>query len=291
VARVAVVGVGAIGAVIASLLEQAGHSVTLCTRRPLPSLMVVTAAGEIVVRGENLTNPKTAQAVDWVMVATKAYDVASSAAWLEGLCASGAPVAVLQNGVEHRERFAPYIASEKIVPVVVDCPVERASPERVHQRGMMHLKVQNDAQGAAFVELFAGTGTEAIAVADLQTAAWQKLCINAVGVLPTLLLQPSGCLRDDALGAVALDIVRECIAVGRAEGAQLEDGIAESVLAGYRKAPADSINSMHADRLANRPMELDARNGAIVRKGEQHGILTPANRMAMALLQAMTRRG
>jgi 2-dehydropantoate 2-reductase len=37
-------------------------------------------------------------------------------------------------------------------------------------------------------------------------------------------------------------------------------------------------------------MELDARNGVIVRKGEQHGIPTPANRMAVALLQAMTRR-
>jgi 2-dehydropantoate 2-reductase len=291
VARVAVVGVGAIGAVIASLLEQAGHSVTLCTRRPLPSLTVETPDGEIVVRGENLTDPKTAQPVDWVMVATKTYDAASSAAWLEGLCASGAPVAVLQNGVEHRERFAPYVASEKIVPVVVDCPAERSSPERVRQRGTMHLKVQEDARGTAFVELFAGTGTDAIAVDDLKTAMWRKLCINAVGVLPTLLLQPSGCLRDDALGAVALDIVRECIAVGRAEGAQLEDGIAEAALAGYHAAPADSINSMHADRMANRPMELDARNGVIVRKGEQHGIPTPTNRMAIALLQAMTRRG
>jgi 2-dehydropantoate 2-reductase len=252
VARVAVVGVGAIGAVIAALLEQAGHTVMLCTRRPLLSLTVETATGEIAVRGKNLTDPKTAPAVDWVMVATKAYDAASSAGWLEGLCATGASVAVLQNGVEHRERYAPYVASEKIVPVVVDCPAERTSPERVRQRGTMHLKVEDDAQGVAFVELFAGTGADAVAVADLQTAAWRKLCINAVGVLPTLLLQPGGCLRDEALGAVAIDLVRECIAVGRAEGAQLDDGIAETVLAGYHAAPADSINSMHADRLADR---------------------------------------
>jgi 2-dehydropantoate 2-reductase len=52
-------------------------------------------------------------------------------------------------------------------------------------------------------------------------------------------------------------------------------------------APADSINSLHADRLAGRPMELDARNGVIVRLGQKHGIPTPANRMAVALIEAM----
>jgi 2-dehydropantoate 2-reductase len=288
-ARVAVVGVGAIGGVVASLLVRAGHSVILCTRRPLASLTVETAEGEVAVRADHLTDPKMAPAVDWVMVATKAYDAATAAAWFGGLCASGAPVAILQNGVEHRERFAPYIASEKIVPVIVDCPVERISPERMRQRGAMRLVVQDDAQGVDFVGLFSGTGTDAVAVDDLRTAAWRKLCNNAVGVLPTLLLQPSGCLHDEGLGLVALDLVRECIAVGRAEGAKLDDSLAEAMLAIYRRAPADSLNSMHADRIAGRAMEIDARNGAIVRKGEQHGIPTPANRMAVALLQAMTR--
>jgi 2-dehydropantoate 2-reductase len=33
-------------------------------------------------------------------------------------------------------------------------------------------------------------------------------------------------------------------------------------------------------------MELDARNGVIVRKGAAHGIATPANAMIVALLNA-----
>ncbi len=287
--RVAVLGVGAIGAVIASLLERAGHQVLLCTRRPLPELTVESAEGEVTLHCENVTDPALAPAVDWVLVATKAYDAASAALWLKGLCANGAPVAVLQNGVEHRERFAPYVAEDRIVPVVVDCPVERLSPSRVHQRGAMHLKVQADALGTAFVELFVGSGADAVAVDDVLTAAWRKLCINAVGVLPTLLLEPSGFLREERWRQVVFDLVHECVAVGRAEGAQLDASIAEEVLASYRAAPADSINSMHADRLAGRPMELDARNGAIVRKGEKHGIATPANRLAVALLESMAR--
>jgi 2-dehydropantoate 2-reductase len=81
-------------------------------------------------------------------------------------------------------------------------------------------------------------------------------------------------------------MVRECIAVGRAAGATLDDSIVEAVVDGARNAPADSINSLLADRMAGRPMEIDARNGAVVRLGRKHGIPTPLNEMAVALLVA-----
>ncbi|WP_461383321.1 ketopantoate reductase C-terminal domain-containing protein, partial [Devosia indica] len=44
--------------------------------------------------------------------------------------------------------------------------------------------------------------------------------------------------------------------------------------------------SIHADRMAGNPMEIEARNGVIVRLGEKHGIATPANRMLVTLLGA-----
>ena len=51
-------------------------------------------------------------------------------------------------------------------------------------------------------------------------------------------------------------------------------------------SPADSVNSLLADRLAGRPMEWDARNGVIVRLGAIHGVPTPVNAMASTLLAA-----
>lgn len=287
-ARVAIIGVGAIGGIIAALLQQAGHELTLCVRRPLAQLTVETPDGPVEVRATILTDPAKSTAVDWVIVATKAYDAAAAAKWLERLRAKGAPVAVLQNGVEHRERFAPYVPMNSILPVVVDCPAERQSPERVRQRGAMHLKAPESALGHAFVKLFAGTAADAVEVSDFTTVAWRKLCHNAAGVLPALLLQPSGVMHDEAVGETALQIVRECIAVGRAEGAKLDD-VAEAVLKAYRAAPADGINSLHADRLAHRPMEIDARNGVIVRLGKRHGIPTPCNQMAVAMLETIAK--
>ena len=289
-ARIAIIGVGAIGSVIAALLQQTGeHELVLCTRRPLPEALVDTPDGAIEIRAEVLTDLATATAVDWVLVATKAYDVETAAKWLPGLRFNGAPVAVLQNGVEHRERFAPYVEFAAILPVVVDCPAERRSPSHVVQRGVMHLKSPDNDLGNAFTSLFAGSPADAIVVPDINTVAWRKLCHNAVGVLPTLLLQPQGVLRGEALSDVARQLIRETIAVGRAEGAQLDDSVVEAVIDAYHSAAPDGVNSLHADRIAGRPLELDARNGVIVRMGRKHGIPTPANSMAVAILEAMTK--
>jgi len=286
-ARIAIVGVGAIGGVTTALLQQAGHELLLCTRRPTSGLTVETPDGLVKVQASFVTNPGEAFEVDWVIVSTKAYDVAGTAEWLEQLCSNGAPVAVLQNGVEHRERFAPYVPMEKILPVMVDCPAERHAPERVRQRGVMHLKVPDNALGRDFVKLFAGTQADATTVPDFLSVVWRKLCFNSAGVLSALVLQPAGVVRGEALGDVALQIIRECAAVARAEGANLEENVADVVLAAQRAAPADSVNSMLADRQAGRPVEIDARNGVIVRLGRKHGIATPANNMAVALMEAM----
>lgn len=80
------------------------------------------------------------------------------------------------------------------------------------------------------------------------------------------------------------NLIRECIAVGRAEGATMDESIIEQVLGGQRNAPDGSQNSLHADLAAKRPMEWDARNGVIVRLGKKHGIPTPYNEMAANIL-------
>jgi 2-dehydropantoate 2-reductase len=46
------------------------------------------------------------------------------------------------------------------------------------------------------------------------------------------------------------------------------------------------MNSLGGDRLAGRPMETEARNGAIVRFGERLGVATPLNGMIAAVLRA-----
>jgi len=282
---VAIVGPGAVGGVLAGRLTKAGRSsLVLCARRAIPSLTVETLDGPVVVTAAVHTDPSQASHVDWVLVTTKTYDAAGAAAWFPSLVGADTRVAIVQNGVEHRERFAPYLDPSRLLPVMVDAPAERPEPARVVERGAGRMTVPDGDAGRAFVELFANTGLAVATTDDFTTAIWRKLCLNAAGGMSALLLEPAGVMRDDAVADVARDLVRECVAVARAEGALLDDATVEETIAACRRSAPDSINSLHADRAAGRPMEIDARNGAIVRIGARHGIPTPCNRMAVAVL-------
>ena len=288
---IAIVGPGAIGGNLAAWLAQdPSNEVTVCARTAFDRLEVETPEGRIEASPRVITDPAQATPVDWVLVATKAYDAAAAARWLPGLRRADTPVVVLQNGVEHVERFTPFVAGESILPAVIDCPAERTAPGRMRQRGASWIVVQDSKHGRAFVPLFAKTNFE-VSTGDFVTRAWGKLCINAPGAISAILLKPTGVIQLEAIAELTRGMVRECLAVGRAEGAVLDDGIVERVVDGARRAPADSINSLLADRLAGRQMEIDARNGAVVRFGRKHGIPTPLNEMAVALLIAAQDRG
>jgi len=283
--RIAVIGPGAVGGTLAAWLAQA-HDVTLCARTAFERLEVETPERTLVASPTVLTDPAAAAPVDGVLVTTETYDAAGAAAWLAGLVGPQTRVAVLQNGVEHVERFSPYLPAERITPAVVDIPAERTAPGVIRQRRMGWIKVPAGQAGQAFVGLFVHTPIAVTTTEDFATVAWSKLALNCAGAVSALTLKPSGVAHRDDIAAIMRDLVAECVAVGRAEGADLADDLPQQVVAGYRAGPADGVNSLHADRLAGRPMEIDARNGVIVRKGAAHGIATPVNAMVVALLKA-----
>jgi 2-dehydropantoate 2-reductase len=287
VTSIAIVGPGAIGATVAAWLGQVdGHEVTLCVRTPVDQLVVETPGGVIHAAPHILTDPAQARPVDWVFVATKVYDVAAAARWLAPLTGPQTRVAILQNGVEHRTNFAGLVAAERLVPVSVDIPAERAAPGRVRQHRYGTLTVADDAAGRAFVALFAGTPIEAQTTADFTTIVWRKLAINASGIALTLIDKPFGATQDEGVAEVIRTLVAECRAVGLAEGADLPETLPDETVAYYRAQAPTLKNSLHSDLLAGRPLELDARNGVIVRLGEKHGVPTPAMRMMVALVKA-----
>jgi 2-dehydropantoate 2-reductase len=285
--RIAVIGPGAVGGVVAAWLAQnPGLAVEVCARTGFDRLEVETPGGPLTASPRVLTAPDQASVVDWAIVTTKTYDAAATGDWLARLVGPDTRVAVLQNGVEHVERFAPYVPAGRITPAVVDLPAERGAPGQVRQRRDGAILVPQGAAGDAFTALFAHTPIAVSTTADFRTAAWRKLALNCAGAVNALTLKPSGIARREPIADIMRALVGECVAVGRAEGADLPDDLASSVVDGYRAAPADGVNSLHADRAAGRPMELDARNGVIVRLGARHGIATLVNAMMVALLEA-----
>ena len=285
--RILLIGPGAVGGSVAAWLSEAGHEVTLAVRTAFSSLRVETPDGRTIeCHPKILTEPSEPIEADWVLVAVKTYDSAAALPWLSALPAQ-VPVAILQNGIEHVSRFSQWLPKDRILPVMVDIPAERKAPGVIRQRGRGMMRVPAGAAGHAFTELFAGTELDVAEAADFTTTLWRKLCINVAGAVSALTDRPGGVAWNEPAAEVMRALVRECVAVGKAEGAQLDDSMAQIVVDHYRKAPRNSINSLHADRRAGRRMEWDARNGVVSRLGRAHGIETPVNDTVSGLLAAI----
>ncbi len=284
--NIAVIGPGAVGSTIAAwLMQNASNSVIVAARTPLSDIEVQTPERLLKVSPGVITHVSDASPVHWVLVTTKAYDANNAGAWFNGFCRADTIVAILQNGVEHVERFESFVPRARLLPVMVDVPAERTAPGRVSQRRNGRMVVPQGSNGARFVQLFSHTPIDVSQSNDFKSEVWRKLCLNAAGALSAIVMKPAVIAHHEGVAQIMEKIIRECIAVGRAEGASLDDSLVHSIISSYRSVP-DSINSIHADRLAGRQMEIDARNGVIVRLGRKHGIATPVNDMVVALLEA-----
>src|SRR5215217_3226806 len=72
---IAIVGPGAIGGILAAWLAQdPDNDVTVCARTAFDRLEVETPTGHIEAFPRVLVDPADATPVDWVLIATKAYD-------------------------------------------------------------------------------------------------------------------------------------------------------------------------------------------------------------------------
>ena len=160
-------------------------------------------------------------------------------------------VAVIQNGVEHVARFEKHIDPARIVPVMIDMPADRLSPGRTIQRGPAHMVVPAGKNGADFLQLFAHTNFDAKPTDDFVSAVWRKLCLNSAGAISAVLLKPAGIVHHEGVAEAMRTIIRECIAVGRAEGAKLEDGIADDLIE-RAQARTARRRQLHAGRSPRR---------------------------------------
>lgn len=272
---------------MAAHLCAAGHPVLLCARRPFEGLVVETPSGTLRAFPPVETDPQRVEPAPWVLLATKAHQTEEAAGWLRALAGTESTVAVLQNGVEHEARVAPLAPRAAVLPVVVDCPAERTAPGRVIQSGQARLTVPSGPVGDAFATLFAGTAVKLDVVEDFETARWRKLCLNVGGAVSPLTGRTLGVTRDPEIAWLARELVLECLRVARSDGARLDDVVADEVVASLQTGDPGAGTSMLSDLLAGRPLEADARNGAVVRIGTRNGVPTPLNRAATALLLAL----
>lgn len=290
--KVAVVGLGGIGGVAAACLSlSADNDVTVCARRPIDALTFDHNDDSTRIDLNTLVDPEQARPADWVLLCTKTQDTASASPWLERLCTPHTTVAVLQNGIGHEERTAPHVNGAAVLPAIVYYNGERIAPDHMRLRQIRghDLLVPAGPLADRFAKLFVGSPIDVGASDAFLTFQWRKLLINVIAnPITALTRQRLAVFRRADIEELSLGVLREAVAVGRAEGAKLNEDEAETMFATFLGYPPEAGTSMYFDCLADRPLEIEALNGAVVAAAGRHGIPVPLNAALVALLSAIS---
>lgn len=290
-AKIAVMGAGAVGCYYGALLAQAGELVTLIGR---PALVQAVAQHGLLLEkgGQTLSVPLTATdsaagvaGADIVIIAVKSGDSAEAARQIAPHIAPETTVLSMQNGISNSETLSADL-SRPVIPVVVYVATDIAAPGYVrhHGRGELVFAPGPGAEPAA--ARFRAAGIDAQVSPDAATALWTKFtincCFNAVSALTR---QPYGII---AAQPGALETMRavlaECSAVAKAEGIALPDDLWHRVEAITRQM-AGQFSSTAQDMMRGKPTEIDFLNGEIHRRAARHGIATPVNTALWALVK------
>ncbi|APR35909.1 oxidoreductase [Paraburkholderia sp. SOS3] len=285
--RIALIGPGAIGTTVAAALHEVGRTPALFGRTAHERLVLHFEGGSISVPGPVKTDPAdVAHEFDLVFVAVKSTQIETAAPWLAALCSEKTVVCVLQNGVEQQALFAPHVPGCPVLPSVVWFPAQREPDASVWLRAEPRITLPDTPHTGLVLAALRDTRCAVDVAADFTSLTWRKLLQNAVAGLMVLTGRRSGMFSRADITALSLAYLRECLAVARAQGATLDDDVAQQIVDAFHRSPADLGTSILADRKAGRPLEWDSRNAVVQRRARLHGIATPISDFVVPLLAA-----
>jgi 2-dehydropantoate 2-reductase len=287
----AILGAGAIGGLLGTVLSSLGEDVTVVVR---PEKLASYPANLTL---ERPTAPLSAPAkaiatltelVDVLWIATKTYQLQAA---LEAVQVSPRCVIPLLNGVDHVAVLRARFGQERVVPGTIAVEAERAAPGRFIQRSpvvRLNLAASGEPLLGAIIGQLGNLGFACRFIPNEQTLLWGKLCFLAPFALVTSAsgMNIGEILADTAWKNKLNSAIAEACAVANASGAEIDTAQIQAV---FKSSPPAMRSSMQKDVAAGRQLELDAIGGPIARGGDRYGInvSTTASLMAAIRLKAV----
>jgi 2-dehydropantoate 2-reductase len=297
--KIAVLGPGGVGGLLAGALERSGEDVTVVARESTAAAIAEDGlrVGSVTL-GEFIERPRTTtrleEDVDALIVATKAAGLRDA---LERIACEPPLVLPLLNGLDHiallRERFAPESVVAGTIRVEADNPhpgfvvhtspfllVEMASRYESAREGMAELaRVLSDAGVKA-------RGEWPISERSEPQVMWSKLVrLNALACTTSAYDKLLGEIRSTPeLRADLVGAIEESCAAGQAEGA--DNVNPQKAIDELERAHETLGSSMQRDIAAGRTPEVDAIPGSVLRAAARHGLQCPTIERLVAMIRA-----
>jgi 2-dehydropantoate 2-reductase len=274
--RVAILGMGAIGHVVARALEGRAELVKVDrTHAPLRD-------------GE--------PPVDAAVVTTKTPGTAWGAATAAKILARDGVALTIQNGLGNYETLVEHLGSERVAVGVIYVGAQLVKGElRATGPGKVELGRPTMSASRAKLDelgrLLRAGGMDVFVVDDAWPAVWRKVVTNAaVNPLTALIRRTNAELLTDVVASrVADGIAREVARVATASGVPIGEDDAVRQWRAMAALTGANRSSMLQDVEAGRPTEIDAISGAVAHEADRHGVEAPLNRAMTVLVSSLAK--
>lgn len=294
--RIAILGPGAIGGMLAAIFCRNGVEVT-CIAKPDRAVRV-SREGIVLhspVFGDIRAHPRATDRldipVDVLFITVKAGGLADGIERIAHEHVRDALIIPLLNGIGHleplRATFGPAVVAGTIGAVEV---YRDEAGDIVHANGRVRIEMGSDTLDIAarlinVENLLQGCGIGAEVKATEAETAWGKLVrLCPIAATTAAAQRPIGEIRSDAGWRSRLERgVKEAALVSQAEGAHADP---TAIMAFIDALPPEQLTSLARDVAKNRRGEADAIIGGVIRHGESHGIPCPTLRDLLRRIDA-----
>jgi 2-dehydropantoate 2-reductase len=288
-----ILGSGAVGGYYGAKLSRAGHDVTFVARgahleaiRERGLEIRSSALGDFAVRARAEHDTSRVGPVDVVLFAVKAYDNPSALPLLSPLLGDETVVLTIQNGVDSAAEVAAAAGEGRTLAGSTYIATALEAPGLIVQTGDHRRIVFGEVFGGlprmsdrvrAIHDAFAGADIQSFPVEDGRVPIWEKFVFLAAlaGFTGAARLPIGPVWNDPFTRAQFLACCREIEALARAEGVPVAADVVDRIVPYVERIPGSMRSSLLIDLQAGKRIEVEALQGAVVRRAAARGVPVP----------------
>ena len=301
--RFAILGSGAVGGYFGAKLAKSGQDVTFIARGAhleamrAKGLEIRSAKlGDFVVRSTAESDTSKVGPVDVVIVAVKAYDNATALPMIAPMLGANTVVLTLQNGVDSADEVAEIVGERHVLGGTTYVATALEAPGLIVQTGVHRSIIFGEVFGdrsrissrvQAIADVLAAADIQTTPVADGRTPIWDKFVYLAAfsGFTGASRLPIGQIWKYPHVEEMFYATSREVAAIAKAEGVEISADRFDTLKEYMANIPPTTRSSLLIDLEQGKRIEVEALQGAAVRRAGKHGVPVPILSTLYALLK------
>lgn len=321
-----VFGAGAVGGYLGAHLANAGHKVSLVTRRTTAE--AIQRSGLTVIEGQRQISAKPTifptlrvafegkAHYDLILVTIKAYDAQAALYEMIAFCPSTPTILTCQNGIGIENLFVSQFGADRVIAGSVTAPLSHETASKIvverEKRGLALAPTNPGSDISNWVNLCNSAGINTVSFKQYEPMKWSKAMLNMIGNASSAILNrhPKLIYSYEPTFDLEMEMLKEVLAVMKAQKLKVVDlpGVSTKQLSlAVRRLPksvtkpiltniigsgrGNKMPSFHIDLMSGREQnEVTYHNGAVAEVGEELGVPTPVNEALTDILTKIARK-